>query len=280
MEAMKSIREIINLNQIPSCKESTETGNKFGLFRVGYSVTPQEVKFECALCQDREIVESVIDPYGLPIFKICSCKPKRELEKKLKSSGLTKKNLRYKIEDYQVNEENQEMYAGVIEYLKKWGELLNSDSNSKGFGLIGTPGIGKTMLSSIIASRMLDSGVSVVFVPTTDLMAELKQAQFSKDKEQNMEAKVEALSKTEVLILDDLGSEKPTEWIQSMYYRVVDMRYRNDKLTGFSSNLMPNKLSDWLGDEFGPKTVSRLIEMTRDYFFVAKAADHRIMGEA
>lgn len=170
------------------------------------------------------------------------------------------------------------MYEGVVKYLKAWPGLLNADTSSKGFGLIGTQGIGKTMLSSIIAKNMIESGISVVFVPTTDLMAELKQAQFSEDKDQNMEAKVDMLSKVDALILDDLGSEKPTAWIQSMYYRVIDMRYRNDRLTGFSSNLMPNDLAGWLGDSFGPKTVSRLIEMTRDYFFVAKDVDHRLMG--
>lgn len=252
--------------------------NKFGLYQVGYSMASREKTYQCSICQDREIVESGTDPYGLPIFKTCSCKLKKEIEKKLASSGLTKKNLRYKIEDYQVTDGNRKMYEGVVRYLKAWPELLNADISSKGFGLIGTPGIGKTMLSSIIAKNMIDSGISVVFVPTTDLMQELRQAQFNDDKDQNMEAKIEVLSKVDALILDDLGSEKPTEWIQSMYYRVVEMRYRNDRLTGFSSNLMPNDIAEWLGDRFGPKTVSRLIEMTRDYFFVAKDADHRLMG--
>jgi len=156
--------------------------------------------------------------------------------------------------------------------------LINSDSSSKGFFLVGNPGIGKTMLSCIIAKDMLDKGVSVIFVSSADLLAELRQAQFSKN-EEGIEAKIDALAKAPALILDDIGKEKPTEWVQSMYYRLIDLRYRNNLLTGFNANYFPKELTGRLGD-FGEATVSRILGVTRDHFLYAKDLDHRIVRDS
>lgn len=166
------------------------------------------------------------------------------------------------------------MFEGVKKYLDSWPELIKSDSISKGFFLVGNAGIGKTMLSCIIAKDMLDKGISVVFVSSADLLSELRQAQFSKDRE-GIEAKIETLGSVQALILDDISKEKPTEWAQSMYYRLIDLRYRNNLLTGFSANYYPQDLEERLGD-FGEATVSRILGMTRNYFLSAQDYDHRL----
>lgn len=129
------------------------------------------------------------------------------------------------------------------------------------------------MLACIIAKSMLDKGTQIVFVSMADLLAELKDAMFRKDDE-GMEKKIDYLSKVQALVLDDIGKDKPTEWIQSMYYRLIDMRYRNNLLTGFTTNYYPKALEGWLGD-YGEATVSRILGMSRDYFLWAKDYDHR-----
>jgi len=208
------------------------------------------------------------------IYSDCTCKAVKNIAKKLKSSGLKDQQLKYTIEGYKANAENKNMIEGVKRYLKAWPDVIYSDSESKGFCLVGNAGIGKTMLACIIAKDMLDKGIPVVFVPSADLLAELRDAQFKKDDE-GIENKLDYLSKIEVLILDDIGKEKPTEWIQSMYYRLIDMRYRNNLLTGFTTNYYPKALVERLGD-FGEATVSRILGMSRNHFLCAKDYDHRM----
>lgn len=278
---LKSLQEILYPGKtIATCKQCSDQGkaaaSRFGLYHTGvnYNLAPVEKIYNCPKCQDRGITEVGLDSFSLPIFANCICKEKNKAAKILKSSGLRERQLKYKIEDYRVNDANRKMFEGVKKYLEAWPNLINTDSTSKGFFLVGNAGIGKTMLSCIIAKDMLDKGISVVFVSSANLLAELRQAQFSKDDE-GIESKINALAKAQALIIDDISKEKPTEWIQSMYYRLIDQRYRNNLLTGFNCNYYPQDIEERLGD-FGEATVSRILGMTKDYFLSAKDYDHRI----
>jgi len=277
---LKNIKEILNNGKmITTCKQGwdpSKADNKFGLYHTGvnYSLAPVKKTYNCLKCQDRGIIEVSLDAFNLPIYADCTCKAINKAARKLKSSGLKEQQLKYKLEDYNVNDGNRKMFEGVKRYLSEWPELIDSDSTSKGFCLVGSAGIGKTMLSCIIAKDMLDKGVSVIFVSSADLLTELRQSQFLKD-DKGIESKIDALATAKALIIDDIGKEKPTEWIQSMYYRLIDLRYRNNLLTGFTTNYYPMELDERLGD-FGEATVSRILGMTREHCHAAKDYDHRM----
>ena len=66
-------------------------------------------------------------------------------------------------------------------------------------------------------------------------------------------------ARTSVLVLDDVGASKSTEWTEEINYRLVNHRYENELPSLFTSNLAPKELAGMLGD----RVTSRLIEMTR-----------------
>ena len=278
---LERVLEIMNHGKtIPTCKQCLDPGktaaSRFGLYHTGvnYNLAQIEKTYNCPSCQDRGIIEVGLDSFNSPIYANCTCKEIKRAANKLKSSGLRERQLKYKIEDYRVNDNNRKMFDGVKRYLSAWPDLIKSDSTSKGFFLVGNAGIGKTMLSCIIAKDMLDKGVSVVFTSSANILSELRQAQFLKDDE-GIESKIEVLATAQSLIIDDCLKEKPSEWIQSMYYRLIDLRYRNNLLTGFSANYYPRDMEDRLGN-FGEATVSRILGMTKEYFLSAKDYDHRV----
>ena len=106
------------------------------------------------------------------------------------------------------------------------------------------------MLAQIIASEIMnDRKTSVIFLPTTSLMGELRAAQFAEGGAE-YEQRIDRLIKADVVIFDDLGKEKPTEWVQTQYFRIIDGRYNAKKTTSFTSNFELDTLADRFS-EFG-----------------------------
>lgn len=68
---------------------------------------------------------------------------------------------------------------------------------------------------------------------------------------------VEQCQDAPLLLLDDLGAEKPSEWTQERLYEVIDDRYAWERPVIITSNVPPKSLGEWVGD----RVASRLAEM-------------------
>jgi DNA replication protein DnaC len=79
---------------------------------------------------------------------------------------------------------------------------------------------------------------------------------------------------SELLVIDDLGVERPTEWVSEQLYRIVDERYRNCLPLFVTTNLTGVQLRDRLGD----RLVSRLAEMCISVRLDGK--DRRLVGKS
>ncbi len=112
-----------------------------------------------------------------------------------------------------------------------------------------------------------------MFVVTLDLMSELRAAQFREAND--LEEKITKLTTIPVVIFDDVGKEKPTEWVQNQYFRIIDGRYRRNLTTIFTSNLGFKELAKI----FDTAIISRLFELTKGRQVEVKAKDYRKVGE-
>ncbi len=73
----------------------------------------------------------------------------------------------------------------------------------------------------------------------------------------------------DLVVLDDIGAEKATDWVAERLYAIVDTRYRVDRATIFTSNCPEKQLQDQLGG----RIVSRIFEMTKQVPVIGP--DHR-----
>lgn len=62
----------------------------------------------------------------------------------------------------------------------------------------------------------------------------------------------------DLVVLDDIGAERVTEWVEERLYAIIDVRYRMQRATILTSNLKEKELEDSLGE----RIVSRIYEMT------------------
>ena len=121
--------------------------------------------------------------------------------------------------------------------------------------MAGVVGSGKTHQAYGAVRRLVQSGVGVRWRATTaaDLFAELRPRPGS-----DSEWELAAVSRCPLLIIDDLGAAKSSEWVEEQTYRLINRRYNYMLPTLITTNLAIKDLRAYLGD----RVTSRLAQMT------------------
>jgi DNA replication protein DnaC len=108
-------------------------------------------------------------------------------------------------------------------------------------------------------------GPTVVFARMTDLLDDFRPGDDSV-------RRVRDCQRAALLVIDDLGAEKPSEWTQERLYSVVDHRYANCMPLLVTGNLPPAKLAE---EHTGDRVASRLAEMCRGRVVPMTGTDRR-----
>ena len=135
----------------------------------------------------------------------------------------------------------------------------------RGLLLMGTVGVGKTHLSVAILRGLIEKGVPCLFVEFGSLLKEIQDSY--NPISQNSELRVLApVYQAEVLVLDEMGASKPTDWVRDTMMQVIGKRYNDKKLTIFTTNYLDARrqpTDETLEDRVGVRLRSRLFEMCR-----------------
>jgi DNA replication protein DnaC len=108
--------------------------------------------------------------------------------------------------------------------------------------LFGNPGLGKTHLSAAIAREVSERGYSVVYDTAVNVFAQFEQQKFTRDEDGQAGDGVSRILNCDLLILDDLGTEMTTSFVQSALYQIVNTRLMAKKSTIISTNLPPQEI--------------------------------------
>ena len=116
----------------------------------------------------------------------------------------------------------------------------------------GATGLGKTYLSACIARVVADRGFSVSYAPVGQLFAAFEDDKF---RPQPDVSRTEPFFTSDLLILDDLGTEMTTQFTISVLYQLLNTRLMEKKPVILSTNLAPNELAA----RYTPQIASRLL---------------------
>ena len=141
-------------------------------------------------------------------------------------------------------------------------ELKEKTDSIRGWYFYGNSGTGKTLLSCLILNEcILRFQNQVRYTKITRGFFNRMRASFNLEspfygKGEDM---FDEISNTEILVIDDFGVQKDSDWEQRTLYDLIDYRYEYDKITIITSNIPPEELKPL----FGGRIYSRLREMTR-----------------
>ncbi len=134
----------------------------------------------------------------------------------------------------------------------------------RGLGFHGSVGTGKTTLAYLVTRAALRASRSVAVYSFPRLLVEIRDT-YRDDAGAGHLGFLERLTTVDLLQLDDLGAEKPTEWVAEQLFLVIDGRYEAKRSIVYTTNLEPGAAGegrDALGDRIGARTASRLAEMS------------------
>lgn len=120
--------------------------------------------------------------------------------------------------------------------------------------LTGPPGLGKTFLSAAIAREVSGDGWSVVYDTAAHIFQRFEDRKFGREEGEEADGDVTRVLTCDLLILDDLGTEMTTAFVQSALYQIINSRLMERRPTILSTNL---KVADLAG-RYGAQTASRM----------------------
>lgn len=200
--------------------------------------------------------------------KIISLEEHRKKEEKRKErikqlfghSGMSKRALECSLDKYQVTFENAEAIRVCNEYISDFDII--SRSNRNGLYITGPCGVGKSHLAFAIANSLIEKGNSVIAMTMIDLLLKIRSSYKAENKSE--EEILRIYEDCALLVIDDLGKEKPTEWALQMIYSIIDRRYNAMKSIIVTTNFNANELIDIFGSSSTSRAIiDRLFEICR-----------------
>ena len=170
-------------------------------------------------------------------------------------SGLSKRMKGYTLANFRptISPSASRARMKVDEYLDNWEENREA---GRGIYFCGDVGVGKTHLAVAVMNEVIQrKRVPSLFVTVPELLDNLRGAY--NDPGRDLDEWMAAVQNADFLVLDDLGSERATDWVRERIFVVVNHRYREALPTIFTSNIGPKDLAEQLGE----RTASRIIAM-------------------
>ena len=191
----------------------------------GHSADFLEVHPTCPLCQD----------YGFVETRDCTCFT--NLLKKLASEEAAERTPLEccRFEDFDLSyyaDDHQAHMQGIFNYCKEYASTFDHTSFSLLF--YGETGLGKTHLSLSIAGELISRGYYVLYDSTQNIMNQLEREHFGKGTTDDYE---KMLLESDLLILDDLGTEFSTQFTLASFYNILNTRLLKNRPTIISTNL-------------------------------------------
>jgi DNA replication protein DnaC len=208
----------------------------------------------------------------------CDCRRGNRREQLLKDSRIPGRYLACTLDNYYPQgEADSEAYRSQLVAQKlAAGFVANYPNTDTGLLLMGPCGVGKTHLAvATLTALVRAKGIQCLFYDFRDLLKEIQET-YAQSAEATESQIIASVVNAEVLVLDELGAAKPTDWARDTMTHIITRRYNESRVTIFTTNYLDAPLTrgeDTLTERIGVRLRSRLYEMCQAV--MVKGDDYR-----
>lgn len=206
-------------------------------------VSPQ---YACAACKDTGFIDG----------KMCTCL--KQLQRSLAYEQLSmnvpleKSTFASFSLDYYRNDDRAfRQMENIFRACKSYADKFRADSPSLLFK--GGTGLGKTHLSLAIANEVIQKGFGVIYGSAQSFAVSLEKERFDRREPDEADSTQSQLLSCDLLILDDLGTEFSSSYVNAALYDVINARMMAEKPTIISTNLSMKELEERYGERFASR---------------------------
>jgi DNA replication protein DnaC len=242
-------------------------------------------KSECPLCGGtgwKPVTAASIGEKKPPQVSRCDCRQDARATKLLENARIPKRFAECSFDNFVIEGRNTRALAraksDVTQFARQYPAL-----DAPGLLITGTVGTGKTHLAIAAIREIIQTkGIDCVFAAYGELLKLIRNSYSAANQATEMSVLAPYLS-ADVLVLDDIGTEKGSEWVEETASFILTERYNNKKSVIITTNLPPlppvlatrsepvdmfNKSKqvmreETLGDRIGERMLSRLLEMCK-----------------
>ena len=207
-----------------------------------------KIHYHCEICKDTGFVNT----------KTCSCRKKLIVEKKYSQSNISRLVQRENFRTFNANLYSKNLYKDypispyenikrIVNDAKSYAD--NFPKSYRNLYIFGDVGRGKTFLINSIAKEILDKNYSVLYLTATKLFSFMNDYLYAfSERKEELKEKYDLIFDSDLLIIDDLGSENDRNSNESNLFEIVNDRIINKKAMIFSSNYSEDELIEFYGD--------------------------------
>ncbi|MBZ5628863.1 MAG: ATP-binding protein [Acidobacteriia bacterium] len=210
----------------------------------------------------------------------CDCRRQERTQKLLQQARIPKRYEHCELSNFEMmNGHSQPSLSSAVLAAQRF--VAEYPVEKAGLLIIGPIGVGKTHLSvGIVRELVVAKGIPCLFYDYRELLKEIQNSYNASVAVTEMQV-LRPIFDTEVLVLDELGAVKPTEWVWDTVSHILNTRYNDERTTLITTNfkdLPPSKTDlddgerarafrasreETLGDRIGERMRSRLHEMCK-----------------
>jgi len=235
----------------------------------------------CPICDDSGF-RTVERPDGNRVAIVCECRAQRRAKRAIEAARIPERYRHCTLDDYVPNYKgNNPSLNNALLQARNFVRNYFTDGNGKGILFTGPNGTGKTHLAVGMTRELIALGVQCMFVTYGELLKQVQNSYNPSVKETELEI-LRPVFEAEILVIDELGWTKPSDWVWDTVAHILNARYNDMKTTIITTNFVNERqfiendlekvaaesrniwlamYKETLGDRIGERMRSRLQEM-------------------